>query len=66
LAELLKKFLIKNLADERKTFKDCFPLSWKSQNLAQIPFLESEATSRLWMKERGQLTYFSRGFFCKI
>jgi len=59
LAEFLKKFLIQNLADERKTFKGCFPLSRKSQNLAQNPFLESEATSRLWLKERGQLTDIS-------
>jgi hypothetical protein len=47
------------LADECKTFKDCFPLSQESQNLAQNPFLESEATSKLWLKEGEQLTDIS-------
>jgi len=51
LAVLLKNFIIQNLADERKTFKDCFPLSQESQNFAQNPLLELEASSRLWLKE---------------
>jgi hypothetical protein len=59
LGEILKNFLFQNLADERKTLKGCFPLSRKSQNLAQNLFLESEAMSRLWLKEREQLTDIS-------
>jgi hypothetical protein len=59
LAELLKNFIIQYMADERKTFKDCFPLSQESQNLTQNPFRELEATSRLWLKEGEQLTDIS-------
>jgi len=44
---LLKNITIQNLVDERKTFKDYFPLSQESQNFAQNPLLESEASSRL-------------------